>query len=154
MEDASSDPALPAGESPAGSAEFVLSEPEEADVPADPPGREEELSNLRIRQIAALRRGAYRSRSYCIVGLVALAVAAVKLILMTVRHVHDPGQQLWSVGYLLAAAAALVGAAFFAGRALELTREVAKPLLVDPPVPPDFSTLSDGSQQARHLEEM
>jgi hypothetical protein len=116
--------------------------------------REAELSNLRIRQISALRRGAYRSRSYCIVGVVALTVAAVKLIIMTVHQVQFAGWQTRPVGYLLGAAAALMGAGFFAARAMELTREVAKPLLVDPPGPPDFSTLSDGSQQVKHLEEM
>jgi hypothetical protein len=155
MEEASTDPDAHEVESSQGHAEFALSDEKEA--PADEPeqvDREEELSNLRIRQIAALRRGAYRSRSYCIVGVVALVVAAVKLITMTVRHVRYAGWQLRPAGYLCAAAAALMGAGFFAARALELTREVAKPLLVDPPEPPDFSTLSDGSQHAKHLEEM
>ena len=38
-------------------------------APADLPDAEAELSANRIRQIAALRRGAYRSRSYCIVAI-------------------------------------------------------------------------------------
>src|SRR3712207_1710198 len=47
----------------------------------------EELDGLRIRQVAALRRGAARARSYLVIGVIVCVVASVKLVLMTTDHV-------------------------------------------------------------------
>lgn len=121
----------------------------------DPPtDTEAELSGLRIRQIAALRRGAYRTRSYCIVALFALLVAGIKLIIMTAHHVHEAGWGGRPIGYSIVAVAALAMAFHFAGKIAEITRELSQPMQTDPATPPDFSTLSDGSQHARNLEEI
>ena len=115
---------------------------------------ERELSRLRVRQLSALRRAAYRTRSYCVIGAVGCAVAAVKLVLMTSAHAHARGWGLRPVLYVLAAAAALAGVRFFFGRAAGLTRELNRPAQTDPDSPPDFSTLSDGSQHWKNLEEL
>ncbi len=122
--------------------------------------REEELSGLRIRQLSALRRGAYRSRSYSIIAAVALGVACFKLLTIAVRHVRSTGWHsrpvghLIAVGYAIAIGAGLMAIRFLWRRIVEFTRELNRPTLIDPGVPPDFSTLSDGSQQWKNLEQM
>jgi hypothetical protein len=49
----------------------------------------------------------------------------------------------------------LIGTSFFFRKAAAYQREIRqlKPL-ADPVGPPDFSTLSDGSQRVRHLEDL
>jgi len=115
---------------------------------------EDELSGLRIRQISALRRAADRARSYCLIGLIVLVVGAGELVMMTVRDVSGFGWHPLQLGYAAGAVAGLIFAWRLGKRAIELTRELKKPLLSDPLQPPDFSTLNDGSQHVRHLEEM
>src|ERR1700730_283544 len=44
------------------------------------PGDKAELSELRIRNVSNLRRGAYRERSYWIIGAGVFLVAAAKLV--------------------------------------------------------------------------
>ena len=46
----------------------------------------------------------------------------------------------------------VIGEASEGRQAVELTRELRMPVLPQPARPPDFSTLSDGSQHARNLE--
>lgn len=116
--------------------------------------RESELNAIRIRQLSALRRGAYRSRSYCIIAAVTLMVAAVKLALMTVQHVRHAGLQARPLAYVFGIIAASIGFSFFAQRIHEFNHELSQPTLPEPTEPPDFSTLSDGSQRWRNLEQM
>jgi hypothetical protein len=122
----------------------------------EPPEDERPLDSLRVRQLAAARRGAYRARSYCVIALGACAVAAAQLVFMTVRHVSYAGWQLRPVGYVCGILAAAMAAAFFYRRAAEFTRELSRrpEALAEPLTPPDFSTLSDGSHHWKNLEEM
>jgi hypothetical protein len=127
------------------------------DADDHPDERDDELDGLRIRQLAALRRGAYRARSYAIIGAVAAFVVAVQLVIMTVQYVRSHGGWgRWPSGYALFAAAAGMVGFYFARRALEVHREIRTPAPL-PPTPeggPDFSTLSDGSQQWKNLEDI
>ena len=118
--------------------------------------RDDELDAARIRQLAALRRGAYRARSYAIIGTVAAAVVAVQLVWMTVTYVHARGWGAYPIGYLQAACLLALLAIYFARRALMVHREIRTPprLPPEPPGGPDFSTLSDGSQQWKNLEDI
>jgi hypothetical protein len=118
--------------------------------------RSDELDGLRIRQLAALRRGAFRARSFALIGVVTSLVAAIKLILMTIAHVHSRGWTTWPMGFILFAAVALMLAGYFGQRVMELHREIKTPapLPPEPPGGPDLSTLSDGSQQWRNLEDI
>ncbi len=116
--------------------------------------KEDELSALRIRQLSALRRGAYRTRSYWIIAACALFVVSIKLVAMTIRHVRHFGWQPRPIGYLIAMAAALIAAGHFVARIIELNHEVSQSALTEPDEEPDFSTLSDGSQQWKNLEQM
>jgi hypothetical protein len=122
----------------------------------EPPEGERSLDSLRVRQLAATRRGTYRARSYCVIALGACAVAAAQLMLMTVRHVRYAGWQLRPVGYVCGTLAAAMASVFLYRRAAELTRELRlRPAaLAEPQTPPDFSTLSDGSHYWKNLEQM
>ena len=115
----------------------------------------EELDGLRIRQVATLRRGTARARSYLLIGVIVSTVACVKLVLMTIDHVRAGGWGLTPLGYLLFVAVLLMLASYFGRRAMELHRELQVPAPL-PPVQgePDFSTLSDGSQHWKNLNEI
>lgn len=109
---------------------------------------------MRIRQISDLKRGAYRNRSWCVVGAAACLVGAAQLVPMTVHELHR-GDVVLPIGFCFAAAAALVGAGYFIRSASVLTREIrASSSLPEPTAPPDFSTLSDGSQHWKNLGEV
>jgi hypothetical protein len=128
-------------------------------LPATPDDRQgdfaEELDGLRIRQVATLRRGAARARSYLVIGAAVSVVAAVKLVSMAVEYVRANGWGPSPVGYLMFAAAALLLAGYFGRRALEAHRELKTPPPLPPqPAEPDFSTLSDGSQRWKNLEDL
>ena len=116
-------------------------------------GRQPELSELHIHQVADLRRGAFRSRSWCVIAAVACFVGAAQLVRMAVTSIRW-GHVAFAVGFCLAALASLMGCAYFVRRARELTREIRKSAIQDPAEPPDFSTLGDGTQHIRGLEEM
>lgn len=119
---------------------------------------EDELDGLRIRQYTALRRGAFRARSYALIGAVACAFAGVLLLLIAVAHAVATrgGFLLVPVGCALGSCAALAMALHFGRRVRELSREIdtPAPLPPTPPGGPDFSTLSDGSQQWKNLEDI
>ena len=104
----------------------------------------DELDGIRIRRLAAVRKAAYRARSHCIIAAVACLVVAIQLIWSAVERLAPL--------YALFAIAALVGTLSFVRRAAKLHREAMQSLLDEPTTSPDFSTLSDGSQQASNLE--
>jgi hypothetical protein len=112
-----------------------------------------ELSELRIRNVSSLRRGAYRSRSYLIIAAGVCAVAAAKLIQMA-RLAWRGGLRLAAIGDALFAVAAIIGLVMIWRKIAVLTREIRASRLQDPQSPPDFSNLGDGSQRLRDLEAM
>jgi hypothetical protein len=131
-------------------AEFSLPAPE-PDETATP---NIELDGLRIRQLAALRRGAYRTRSFAIVAAAACAVTVAQLVWMTVRHVRGLGWGVRPIAYLVLVPIAVGGAWYFLSRAIAAHQEAKQSALAQPTQPPDFSMLSDGSQQVKNLEDM
>jgi uncharacterized membrane protein YuzA (DUF378 family)/DNA-directed RNA polymerase subunit RPC12/RpoP len=134
--------------------EFVIPA---ADTPAEEVQADQELGeldSLRMRHIVVVRRAAIRSRTYCIVGAIGCLMAAVKLGLMTFSDVHRTGWHLRQVLYVLLGLAAVYGMVFLLRRAARWSRESRAGVLPEPSNPPDFSTLSDGSQHARNLENM
>jgi hypothetical protein len=126
-----------------------------------PPGegvddRDDELDGVRIRQLAAVRRGAFRARSYSLIAAVACLVVSIQLVMMTADAVRARGWGLLTVGYVQFAVLALLAAAHFGRRVRALSRELRAPPPL-PPIPPggpDFSTLSDGSQQWKNLDDI
>jgi hypothetical protein len=116
--------------------------------------RSGELDGLRIRQLSTLKRSGYRSRSYAIIAAGACAVIAAQLVLLTFRQVRMVGWSARAIGYALLVPVVLWGAWHFIGRAMALHRETRRSSLADPQSTPDFSTLSDGSQRVKNLEDM
>lgn len=114
---------------------------------------EEELSGLKIRQISDLRRGAVRTRSWLLIGVIACAVGAVQLIFLAVSG-YRASLRLAPLGDLALAILAVVLSIYFGVRALAAHRELQKSHLEEPQAAPDFSTLSDGSQHSANLQKM
>jgi len=133
---------------------------EATESPGPKPSSEEELSGMRIRQISVMRRAAYRTRSYYIIGLGACVVIAIELCLMIVRsiretHLHFRTSSLFAfAAYCLFLIGAIAGGFFFARRLIELQQEIRQSLQKEPAAQPDFSSLQDGTQHIRELEQM
>lgn len=138
-----------------------------------------ELNSLRMRHIVVSRRTAIRSRTYCIIGAASCLMGAVKLVMMIVTDVKIAGWHLQQYAYAVFVAASLYVAGLLARRAAYWKRESRAPLFpqgkctqcgndlpaatdrcpecgaaIPADQPPDFSTLSDGSQHARNLENL
>ena len=127
-----------------------------AEAPADDttPARDDELNALRIRQLTTARRTAYRARSYCVVGALVCVVAVVQLAWTAVRLITTTDLRLRAVAYALVAIVAAWGAVYFFRKAMAFDREAKQSAQAEPMGQPDFSTLSDGSQQWRNLEDI
>lgn len=119
------------------------------------PNRDDELSGIRIRQLVVMRRSAVRARSYCLIAVITCVVGVVQLAINAIY-----GWRARGAGAFLAwlqAALALVcvsGAVFFSRKLLTYHRELQKRPLDELDTPPDFTTLSDGSQHWQALERM
>ncbi|MDB5171324.1 MAG: hypothetical protein JWN51_97 [Phycisphaerales bacterium] len=149
--------------------QFFPPAPDEADESgednSDSPKRnahhEEELRELRIRQFSTLRRTAYRTRSYFVIGTAACLIVAIQLMIRGVQALHLVGWRGRPIGYFLAAGACLVGMVEFGIRVARVQRGINADLrareleeIEAASREPDFTPLSDGSQQARNLEQM
>ena len=115
---------------------------------------EDELSAIRIRQIAAGRRATYRARSYCIIAAGVCAVAVVQLVWMIVQQYRAAGWGLQCTGYALFALLGVQGVFYFAARAARLHREAKQSSLTQLTHEPDFSTLDNGSKRIQNLEDV
>jgi len=115
---------------------------------------DDQLSALRIKQIATLRRAAYRSRSHAVVACAACAVVAVQLVWNTISDLRGGAFSIKSAGYGLFALAGIYGAVHFFGRARAYHRMARQTALHEPAEPPDLSSLSDGSQRWKNLEQV
>ncbi len=120
----------------------------------DETGRENELSALRIRQLAGARRAAYRARSYCVIGALVCVVAVAQLAWTGVRIIRATGFGLQPTAYVVVAILAAWGAVYFFRKAMELDREAKQSSLPQATGEPDFTPLSDGSQRWKDLEDI
>jgi hypothetical protein len=115
----------------------------------------EQLNADRIRQLTRLRRATIRSRSWCLIGAIVGFVAAAELVFKIVQNFrYGHGWGFLTAAFVFCAIASGLIAVLFFRRYVELHREIQTPILRDPATPPDFSTLSDGSQHWKNLEEM
>jgi hypothetical protein len=115
--------------------------------------RESAFDKLRIENFTALRMGAIRARSWwlialCMSLLTALDMLGKAAIFFWIFH------RLAVIPLLrVAVAIAVICFAKHAWtRAKAFKREIDKSALPDPVTPPDFSTLNDGSDRWKHLE--
>lgn len=110
---------------------------------------------MRIRQVSTLRRAAIRGRTYLQIGGIVCGTGGVQLGLKAMQRVEH--ERVWDArtfAFIAFAVVCIMLAFFFFKRAIETGRELKRPMLDEPTTPPDFSTLSDGSQHARDLEEI
>lgn len=115
--------------------------------------RDAELSELRIRQVANLRRGAIRGRSWLIIGAITCVVGTAQLVQMAIHDLRL-GLRLGPATDVILAAIAIAIFRQLLRRIRDLSREIRASKLADPPTPPDFSSLSDGSQQYANLDRL
>jgi hypothetical protein len=113
-----------------------------------------ELDGIRIRQLAAARRAMYRQCSYCMVVAGFCAVAAGEFTWAAIALISTGHWPLRAGVYLLLAMLIMFAAVHFARRAARLHRQARRSALSEPVAPPDFSSLDNGSQRWRKLEEM
>jgi hypothetical protein len=111
-----------------------------------------ELDALRIRRWAALRRSAYRSRSYAVIAAAGCIGAAGELVYLAIPHLRAAGGIVWGILYLVGVVLLLVMAAYFGRLTLVYHRQARESALAPPAKPPDFSALCDGSQILKNLE--
>jgi hypothetical protein len=119
------------------------------DEPADA-----RMDAVKVRKLSAERRGAYRLRSYCVIGCAFCVVLGIQLAAMAAGGIRERGVGARQLGLACGAVAAGMAASFLCRRALDLTRELRRPPQDRPQAPPDFSTLSDGSHHWKNLDEM
>jgi len=118
---------------------------------------DDHLNSNRIRQMAALRRGAIRSRSYCVIALGGCAVGAAEFVFDAVRRWPVPANfkgVCVAIIYLVCAVGLLGLGGFFLRLAKGFHREAKQSVMPPPTGTPDFSQLQDGSQIAKNLEDM
>jgi hypothetical protein len=121
---------------------------------SEPDERDDELDGLRIRQLSALRRSAYRSRSHAFIAMCVCAVAVVQASVLLVQYLREFGfgwRPLVYLGFIVAGA---FGVTFFLRRTTSLHKLAKQSMIAPPTTPPDFSTLSDGTQRWKNLEEI
>ena len=113
------------------------------------PANPAELNSLRLRQIITERRGMIRTRTYLLAGTVACVVVAVQSIITAIQSGG------WAAAAELGLALILLAFAWRLGiQTRQVHRRFAQALQHDPARQPDFTSLSDGSQHRRNLEEL
>jgi hypothetical protein len=113
-----------------------------------------ELDGQRIRKFAAVRRAAYRSRSYCVIAIGGCAVGAIELVYHAILGFGGGRGMVRTAAYVIVAIGLLWMAKHFAALAGHYHREAKQSALPPPTAPPDFGPLGDGSQIVRDLERM
>jgi hypothetical protein len=139
-------------ECPACGGEFVVPGPDGVPEYESAERPEPELDALRVRQIVMARRAAIRGRTYMLLGAMLCAVGLAKLVTMIVPAVRQEGWSRYAIGCGIFAVLAAMGAIYCLRRAAELNKESKSTPLPESATPPDFTTLSDGSQHVRNLE--
>lgn len=130
---------------------------QEIQLPPSTPEPQDDLDGSRIRQISAIKRSAYRTRSYFLIGAVLCLAGFGQTAWNALASLHS---RAGGLSYLFAALWALASLACAAGvwwmlsRADHYRQEAARSSLRDPDQPPDFAPLSDGSQAWKNLEQI
>jgi ribosomal protein L37AE/L43A len=118
--------------------------------------RHEELDSLRIRQLSVLRRAEYRQRSYVVTGLAACGIAVGQSIWMARDSLARYGWRPRAFGYAVVILIAVLLAAWLWRQLKILNARIAEHHTTDtaPEREPDFSTLSDGQDRWKRLNDV
>jgi hypothetical protein len=121
--------------------------------------RAQRLGDLHQNKVLLERRHQFRTRTYVILGAAALVLTAWQLCALAAARNRTTGSPGIRGGIYLALAAVALWFVWPCVRKIRaINRALATPVLTDPDTPPDFSTLSDGSQlvdqEVRNLERL
>jgi len=115
--------------------------------------RETAFDKLRIENYTALRLGAIRARSWWLIGLCLAAVVVLDMLGKAVIFVWVFHQ--WGIEPTLGTLTA-IGMAIFARHAWRCAagfkKEIDRSAIPEPAAAPDFSTLQNGSERWKNLE--
>jgi hypothetical protein len=130
--------------------------PPDSQQSIEPPAdTDDELNALRIRQIARVHRAAIRARSYCIVGAGGCTVAMVEISRRLIMSIRAHNTSFLELAASVAAVVVLGDLVYqLVGKAKHFGDEANQSALDQPNAAPDFSSLSDGSQFVKNLEQM
>lgn len=113
----------------------------------------EHLNQRHIKAVTLEKRAIYRKRTYMLVLGVACIVGILQACWLAIGEAR--GERWLRVASLLTIAIGLsLAPSWFFRRAREYRIEAERTSLPEPETPPDFSTLSDGSQFAKNLENL
>jgi DNA-directed RNA polymerase subunit RPC12/RpoP len=115
--------------------------------------RQAAFDKLRIENFTALRMGAIRARSWWMIAMCLALLTALDMIGRAVIYVTV--FRSWGVEPILRAVVAgsmLTFAKHARKRAADFKREIEQSAIPEPATPPDFSTLSDGVDRWKDLE--
>jgi hypothetical protein len=128
---------------------------DDSDAPASPePDENVKLDRIHIERVFAVRSASMKSRRLAMIGMLCCAGAVVQSVSLLVRHAIHFGWDWWQLLYIAIAIAGSWGGAHFWQSAVKYQREAQETRLPPPTAPPDFSTLSDGSQRWKDLEQL
>jgi hypothetical protein len=113
-----------------------------------------ELEGQRIQQIVRSRRAVVRTRGWYIAAAIACLVLAVQEIIWLIAAMRLIAWNMEQTARLSLAVVLLALVVIMGERIGRLSAELHRRSLPEPMTPPDFSSLSDGSQQARNLEKL
>lgn len=130
--------------------DFVVDD--QLQAPEQPP--RDDLDAVRIRRIAELRRSAYRSASYCIVGASACWVMVVQLVWLILRNLSQVGWRWTESGYGLLIILCIALGLKLWRRSRQLRHEANQTQLQQPPTPPDFTPLHNGDEPWKNLDQI
>ena len=113
------------------------------------------LNGLRIRQLSTLRRATLRARSWWVIAALLAASTALDLLYKTVRNVaHYAAWTGRATAFTVVGTVAVAAVVVAVRRAGALAREAARTALPDHDRPPDFSTLDNGADRWRNLNDV
>ncbi len=109
--------------------------------------RDQQLNEVRIKQVLTERRSLFRTRSYFVVLGTAALVIAIQIAIYSVYRLQHGGFSFRVGAYIAAFLPLLLLMRFCWRKIRQYNLELATPLLPEPAADPDFSTLSDGTQR-------
>ena len=121
--------------------------------------RARRIGDLHRNKVLIERRHQFRTRTYVVLGAAALVITAWQLCAFAAARNRATGSLGVRGAVYLALAVVAVGFLWPCVRKIRaMNRALATPVLTDPETPPDFSTLSDGSQlideEVKNLERL
>ncbi|GEM_PF-1340168 len=112
------------------------------------------LEGHRIQQIVRARRAVLRTRGWYITAAIACLILAVQQVVWLIAALPRGPWDAPQTARLSLAVVLMAVAMLLRERIGRLSSELHHKSLPDPVSPPDFSSLSDGSQHARNLHNL